>query len=53
MTNLNKEHREEAAVLGLAEFLYELTGYPEEACKRMARGLLAMASKGYDTSEDF
>lgn len=53
MQKLNPEHREEAAILGLAELFHEVTDYPEDRCKRMALGLIAMSSKDYDTSEEF
>lgn len=44
---LPEEHVEDAALLGLAELMHEVTDFPEARCRRIAAGIIALGDLEY------
>jgi hypothetical protein len=45
--NLPDEHVEDAALLGMAELVHEVTDFPESRCRRIAAGVIALGDLEY------
>lgn len=48
---LADDHVEDAALLGVAELLHEVTDFPEGRCRRIAAGIIALGDLEYGEEE--
>jgi hypothetical protein len=49
--NMTDEHAEDAALLGVAELVHEVTDFPEARCRRIAAGIIALGDREYGEDE--
>jgi hypothetical protein len=49
--NMTDEHAEDAALLGLAELVHEVTDFPERRCRRIAARIIALGDLEYGEEE--
>jgi len=49
--NMTEEHVEDAALLGMAELVHEVTDFPESRCRRIAARIIALGDLEYGEDE--